>query len=267
MSLFDTHCHLDDPRLGGDLDGVLERAAEAGVRAMTAIGCASSVETIGSALEVARQHPGRLYATAGVHPHDASAYDDALEGALMETGRDPQIVAVGEMGLDYYYDNSPREAQQTVFRRQIAVAKALGKPLVVHTRDAAEDTLRILREEDARDVGGIIHCFSEGPEFARAALELGFVASFSGIVTFKSATAIREAARLQPLDALLVETDAPYLAPVPHRGKRNEPAFVAHTARVVADLRGMSYEALLEATWANAHRVFRLDAASPAESA
>jgi TatD DNase family protein len=262
VTLFDTHCHLDDPRLGADLDGVLARAKEAGVRAMTTIGCARSVETIRSALDVAQRHPGLLYATAGVHPHDAAAYDDAVEAALLETARDPQVVAVGELGLDYYYDHSPREAQQAVFRRQIAVAKAVGKPLVVHTRDAAEDTLRILREESARDVGGIIHCFSEGPEFARAALELGFVASFSGIVTFKSAAAVREAARLQPLDALLVETDAPYLAPVPHRGKRNEPAFVAHTARAVADLRGMSYEALLEATWANSLRVFRLGSES-----
>ncbi len=266
MRLFDTHCHLDDPRLGADLDGVLARADAAGVRAMATIGCARSVETVGAALDVARKHPEKLYATAGVHPHDASAYDDAVEAALLETGRDPQVVAMGEMGLDYYYDHSPREVQQAAFRRQIAVAKAVGKPLVVHTRDAADDTLRILREERARDVGGIIHCFSEGPEFAREALELGFVASFSGIVTFKAAAAVREAARLQPLDALLVETDAPYLAPVPHRGKRNEPAFVAHTARAVADLRGMSYEALLEATWANSLRVFRLGGSPPAES-
>ncbi len=272
MSLFDTHCHLDDPRLAAELPDVLARAEAAGVRAIATIGCARSVETVRSALDVVKSREGagdpvELVATVGVHPHDASAYDDAIEAAIAEAGADPRVVAIGEMGLDYFYDNSPREAQAIAFRRQIAVAKRLGKPIVVHTRDAAEDTLAILRDEGARDVGGIIHCFSEGPEFAREALELGFVASFSGIVTFKSAAAVREAAKTQPLDALLVETDAPYLAPIPHRGRRNEPAFVAHTASCVADLRGMRYEALLEAAWVNSRRIFRLGGASAPKTA
>ncbi len=270
MSLFDTHCHLDDPRLGAELSDVLARAEAAGVRAIATIGCARSVETVRSALDVAKSAEGgsvEVVATVGVHPHDASAYDDAMEAAIEGAGADARVVALGEMGLDHHYDHSPRAVQAEAFRRQIAVARRLGKPIVVHTREAADETLAILREENARDVGGIIHCFSEGPEFARAALELGFVASFSGIVTFPSAKAIREAARLQPLDALLVETDAPYLAPVPHRGKRNEPAFVAHTARCVADLRGMRYEALLEAAWDNSRRIFRLGEPRVPESA
>src|SRR5690606_26059226 len=153
-----------------------------------------------------RREPAMLVATAGVHPHDAKAYDDALDAALREIGADPQVVAIGELGLDYHYDNSPREQQAEAFRRQIGVARALGKPRIVHTREAAADTLAALREEGARDVGGIIHGFSQDPVFARQALDLGVVPSFGGIVTFMPGTAVREAARLQPLEALLVET-------------------------------------------------------------
>lgn len=259
--LFDTHCHLDDPKYAGELDDVLARAAAAGVEQMTTIGCVRSLEGVDRALTIARAHPDRVTATVGVHPHDAAfmASDpDGLEGAMRPVARDPQVVAIGEMGLDYFYDRSPRATQQDVFRRQIAMARAVGKPIIVHTRDAREDTLAILREEQARDVGGIIHCFSEDAAFAAAALDLGFIASFSGIVTFKNAAAVRDAATQQPLDAILVETDAPYLAPVPFRGKRNEPAYVAHTADVVAELRGMSRDALREATTANARRLFGL---------
>jgi TatD DNase family protein len=258
MPLFDTHCHLDDPRLAGEQEAVLARAAEAGVARIATIGCVRSLENLRSALEVAHAHPGEVVSTIGVHPHDASHYDDALEAAIEEIALDPAVVAIGEAGLDYYYDNSPREAQREVFRRQIALAKRRGLPLVVHTRDAAEDTLAVLREEDARDVGGIIHCFSEDAAFARAALDMGFVSSFSGIVTFKNARAVHEAARLQPLGDLLVETDAPYLAPIPHRGRTNEPAFVAHTAAAIAQIRGIPVETVISASWENAHRVFRL---------
>lgn len=258
MPLFDTHCHLDDPRLAGDRSEVLARAETAGVRRMATIGCVSSPENVRSALEIAHAHPDRVVSTIGAHPHDAAHYGDALESAIEEVAGDPAVVAIGEAGLDYYYDNSPREAQREVFRRQIALARKLGLPLVVHTRDAAEDTLTILREESARDVGGIIHCFSEDAAFAKAALEMGFVSSFSGIVTFKNAKAVQEAARLQPLSDLLVETDAPYLAPIPHRGRTNEPAFVAHTAEAIAQLRGIPVETVISASWENAHRVFRL---------
>ncbi len=258
--LFDTHTHLDHARLHDDLDSVLARAREAGVWRMATIGCARELATVESALTIARAHADWIVTTIGVHPHDADAV--ASQPSLFESveriAADPQVVAVGEMGLDYYYDHSPRQQQQEVFRRQIALARQVRKPIVVHTRDAADDTLRILREENARDVGGIIHCFSEGPDFAAAALDLGFVSSFSGIVTFKSASAIQAAAKAQPADALLVETDAPYLAPIPMRGRRNEPSFVAHTAEFVAALRGEDPEDLRWMTTLNACRVFGL---------
>lgn len=258
MRLFDTHCHLDDARLASEREAVLARALEAGVTRMTTIGCVRDASNLTSALDVARAHPGVVYASLGVHPHDASAMTDALFLEIERLARDPLVVAVGEMGLDYHYDSSPREVQREVFRKQIALARALSKPIVVHSREAREDTLAILREENARDVGGIMHCFSEDAAFAKDALDLGFVASFSGIVTFKTAQAIQEAARVQPKDAILVETDAPYLAPIPYRGKRNEPSYVAKTAAIVAALRGEDPEQLAEIAYENACRVFGL---------
>ncbi|MGB5696406.1 MAG: TatD family hydrolase [Polyangiales bacterium] len=254
--LFDTHCHLDDPRLVGELDAVLERAKEAGVRRMTTIGCANDVESVRSAIDIARRYPGRVSATVGVHPHDAKHLDDALCDAIRDAGTDPCVVAIGETGLDFHYDHSPHPAQQEAFRRQVAIAKELRKPLVIHTRSAPRQTLQILREEGAKQVGGIIHCFSEDASFAAAALDLGFVSSFSGIVTFSKAVEVQEAALKQPPDALLIETDAPYLAPVPKRGKRNEPAYVAYTAARIAELRGDDPGALAETTYANALRIF-----------
>ena len=256
--LFDTHCHLDDPRLLDELDAVLDRANEAGVRRITTIGCASDTSSVMSAVEIARQHPGRISATVGVHPHDAKDLDDALCDAIRDAGTDSTVVAIGETGLDFHYDHSPHSVQEEAFRKQIAIAKELGKPLVIHTRSAPKQTLQILREEQAKDVGGIIHCFSEDAPFASAALDLGFVSSFSGIVTFKKAIAVQEAALKQPLDALLVETDAPYLAPIPRRGKRNEPAYVAYTAARIAEIRGVDPEALAQATYENALRIFRI---------
>lgn len=254
--LFDTHCHLDDPRLFEELDDVLERAEEAGVRRITSIGCASDVSSVSSAIEIARKHPGRISATVGVHPHDAKHLDDALCDAIRAAGTDSSVVAIGETGLDFHYDHSPHAAQEEAFRRQIAIARDLKKPLIIHTRSAPKDTLRILREEQAKDVGGIIHCFSEDAPFAAGALDLGFVSSFSGIVTFRKAVAVQEAALKQPADALLVETDAPYLAPIPRRGKRNEPAYVAYTAARIAELRGEDPEELARTTYENALRIF-----------
>lgn len=256
--LFDTHCHLDDPRLYDELDEVLARAESAGVTRITTIGCADDVGSVRSALNLAHAHPDRISATVGVHPHDAKHLTQALEDALVEAGNDDAVVAIGETGLDFHYNHSPREEQERAFRTQIEIAKQLEKPLVIHTRAAPDDTLRILRETSARAVGGIIHCFSEDAAFAANALDLGFVSSFSGIVTFKKAVEVQEAARRQPADALLVETDAPYLAPIPKRGKRNEPAYVAHTAARIAELRGVEPEALAEQTYRNAVRVFGL---------
>lgn len=263
LRLFDTHCHLDDRRLHGRLDEVLENAKQAGVERMTTIGCVRDVEGLESAPSIARQF-AHVSCTVGVHPHDAKSLDDTLFAALEAKCAEPEVVAIGEMGLDYHYDNSPRDVQREAFRRQIDLAKRLGKPIIVHTREAAEETLAILREEDARDCGGIIHCFSEDAPFAKAALDMGFVASFSGIVTFKRSTAIQEAAKQQPADMLLVETDAPYLAPIPKRGKTNEPAYVEHTARFIAELRGEDPEALAEQAFANSLRVFGMDGATSA---
>ena len=258
MTLFDSHCHLDDTRVLPELDQVLERAQAAGVTRIAAIGCAHDVQTVESALSIARTHPEWISATVGVHPHDAKELDDDLCEAIRRSGADPHVVAIGETGLDYHYDYSPRDRQQEAFRKQVAIAREIGKPLVIHSRSAPDDTLAILKEENAKEVGGIFHCFTENALFAKAALDLGFVVSFSGIVTFKSATEIQEAARTLPLDSLLVETDAPYLAPVPMRGKRNEPSFVVHTANYSAMLRGEDPDAIREATYANTMRVFRL---------
>ncbi|MBX3252085.1 MAG: TatD family hydrolase [Myxococcales bacterium] len=258
--LFDTHCHLDDRRFAGDFDDVLARARAAGLWKVATIGCVRGEDTLRRAFDLATRHADWMVTTIGVHPHDAKALEgpegDALFAQIAALAREPLVVAVGEMGLDYHYDFSPREVQREVFRRQIALAREVRKPIVVHSRSAYDDTLQILREEGARDVGGILHCFSEDAAFAHAALDMGFVASFSGIVTFKSAEAIQDAAKRQPADAILVETDAPYLAPIPFRGKRNEPAYVAHTASFVADLRGDDPDELRQRTTENACRVF-----------
>jgi len=254
--LFDTHCHLDDPRLFEELDAVLDRAQKAGVRRITTIGCASDVASVTKAIEIAQGHPGRISATVGVHPHDAKHLDDELFDAIRDAGTDASVVAIGETGLDFHYDHSPHDVQEEAFRKQIAIAKELRKPLVIHTRSAPKQTLQILREEQAKDVGGIIHCFSEDAPFAAASLDLGFVSSFSGIVTFNKAIAVQEAALKQPADAILVETLAPHLAPIPRRGKRNEPAYVAYTATRIAQLRGVDAEALAQTTYENALRIF-----------
>ncbi|HJK98986.1 MAG TPA: TatD family hydrolase [Polyangiaceae bacterium LLY-WYZ-14_1] len=256
--LVDTHCHLDFDSFEGDFDAVLDRAWTAGVRRIVTIGSGDGLDSAERAMEVAAAHGAWVHPTVGVHPHDARLLDDAAYARIATLAEREEVVAIGETGLDFHYDHSPREAQRQAFRRQIALARQVRKPIVVHTRSAPEETLSILREEDARDVGGIIHCFSEDAPFAKAALDLGFVSSFSGIVTFKRATEIQEAARTQPADAILVETDAPFLAPVPYRGKRNEPAWVAKTADFVAELRGEAPEAFRERTSANALRVFRL---------
>ncbi|MBK8172668.1 MAG: TatD family hydrolase [Sandaracinaceae bacterium] len=254
--LFDSHCHLDFEHFVDDFDDVVTRAKAAGIVMLATIGSGGDVATAEGAVRIAHANADFMVATVGIHPHDAKAADDAVMVEMERLVQDPIVRAVGEVGLDFHYDHSPREIQRELFRTFIALAKKVKKPITVHTRNAAEETLSILREENARDVGGIIHCFSENPAFAKAALDMGFVSSFSGIVTFKNAIDIRESARVQPLDAILVETDAPFLAPVPFRGKRNEPAYVAKTAAVIAELRGISYEAICEATTANAKRVY-----------
>jgi TatD DNase family protein len=250
--LIDTHCHLDPQYFPEGADETLSRARSAGVTGFVCIGV-GSLEQTEAALAIAARRAD-VWATVGVHPHDAAACDQALESALSAHAGAERVVAVGEIGLDFHYDHSPREKQAEVFRYFIQLARQLKKPIVVHTRSAPNETLQILSDEKAADVGGIIHCFSEDKAFATRALDLGFDLSFSGIVTFKRALDIQEVAAWAPADRILVETDSPYLAPVPLRGKRCEPAYVLHTARFVAGLRGVPLEELAQQTSQNAQR-------------
>ncbi len=253
--LIDTHCHLETPAFPEGADAIISRANAAGVGGFVVVGVGETLENAERAVSLARARADVVAAVA-FHPHDARAVDDASFDAVADLAADLRVVAVGEIGLDYHYDHSPRETQAEVFRRFVALARTLAKPVVIHTREAAADTLAILREEHARDVGGIIHCFSEDEAFARAALDLGFYLSFSGIVTFKGAASVQAVAATAPLDRILVETDAPYLAPAPMRGKRCEPAHVARTAARIAELRGLDVEAVACATTENALRLF-----------
>jgi TatD DNase family protein len=250
--LIDTHCHLDPHYFPEGADETLSRARSAGVTGFVCIGV-GSLEQADAAIGLAARRPD-CWATVGVHPHEAANCDATLEAALRERARQSRVVAIGEVGLDFHYDHSPRDQQAEVFRRFIQLARELNKPLVIHTRSAPEETLEILSQEQARDVGGIIHCFSENKAFATRALDLGFDLSFSGIVTFKRSLDIQEVAAWAPADRILVETDSPYLAPVPLRGKRCEPAYVLHTATFVAGLRGVSLEEIAHQTSQNAAR-------------
>ena len=250
--LVDSHCHLDDKQFDADRDAAIDRAREAGVERMLAIGTGDGPPDLEAALRLAREH-AFIYATIGVHPHDASKATQETFAALETLVVEPKVLAIGEIGLDYHYDFSPREVQRTVFVGQLKLAARAGKPIVIHTREAWDDTLEILREHWTG--GGIMHCFSGGPDEARQALDLGFHLAFGGVLTFPKAESVRHAARLAPEDRLLVETDAPYLAPVPKRGKRNEPAFMLETARKLAEVRGVALERIAEATTRNFERL------------
>lgn len=256
VSLVDAHCHLDAGYFPEGADAVMARASEQGVAGFVVVGVGEDLGPARSAVALARHAPDRVVACVGIHPHDAATWSEAAHAELRMMASGAEVAAVGEIGLDYHYDHSPRPVQREVFAKLIALARELRKPIVVHTRDAAADTLAILAAEGARDVGGIIHCFSEDRPFAEKALDLGFDVSLSGIVTFKSAVAIQEVAAWAPVDRIHVETDSPYLAPVPLRGKKCEPALVVHTARRVAELRGMRLEDLAERTRANTERRF-----------
>ncbi len=252
MPLVDTHCHLDNDQFDADRDAAIERALAAGVERMMAIGTGEGPPDLEAGVRLADAHPF-IYATIGVHPHDASKATEETFGRLRELTRHPKVLAIGEIGLDYHYDFSPRDVQREVFERQLDLAREAGKPIVIHTREAWEDTLEVFR---ARWQGeGIMHCFTGDERQAREALDLGFYLSFGGVLTFPKAEALREAARMAPEDRILVETDCPYLAPVPHRGKRNEPAFVAETARRLAEVRGCTPEAIAETTTRNFERL------------
>lgn len=255
----DTHCHLDPHYFPEGAEAVLARARAVGVAGFVVIGVGEKMQGARDALALAERAGSSVVATAGVHPHDAAAVDDALEAELEAIAAHARVVAVGEMGLDYHYDQSPRDVQRRVFALQIALARRLRKPIVLHTREAAEDTLAVLESEGARDVGGVVHCFSEDRAFATRALNLGFYLSFSGIVTFKNAKSVHDVAAWAPLDRVLLETDSPYLSPVPFRGKPCEPAYMVHTAARVASLRGIPIESLAEATTQNAAKLFSVE--------
>jgi TatD DNase family protein len=253
-TLVDSHCHLDLPPFDADREEVVARARAAGVTQMVVVGGVNEQAAHRRALEVAAAFG--LPATAGVHPHEARLAGEAVYDELRSLAREGRLVALGEIGLDFHYDHSPRPAQREAFRRQIRLAREVGLPVVVHTREADEETAAILEEEGAGEVGGVVHCFTGGAELARRALALGFHLSFSGIVAFPRTEGIQTVAREAPLDRLLVETDAPFLAPPPHRGRRNEPAFVVEVARKVAELRGMALAGLAGAVRANFARLF-----------
>jgi TatD DNase family protein len=287
--LIDSHCHIDGAQFDADRDEVVRRAADAGVAAMLNVGTGDPhTDDFRRAVAVAESYEN-VFASVGVHPHDAKLYDDKAENHLTDLVRSSEkVIAWGEIGLDFYYDHSPRDVQREVFRRQIRTARSLGLPIIVHSRDANDDTVSILTEEYSEPAAesseliaeswklenssqpsamsfqhenhGIMHCFGGTPEMAESLMKLGFLISVAGNVTFTKAENLREAARVVPLDKLLVETDCPFLTPVPLRGKRNEPAYVTHTAQFLAHLYGIGLDALASQTTANFLKFFRLDA-------
>jgi len=253
--MIDSHCHLDSEQFNDDREAVIERALAAGVESMVAIGSGDGPPDLEAGIRLADRYPF-IYATIGVHPHDAANATVETYRRLSELTAHAKVIAIGEIGLDFHYDHSPRDVQRDVFVEQMRIARDAQKPIVIHTRSAWEDTIALLREHWALSgLGGIIHCFSEGPREAEQALAIGFHISFAGIVTFPKATAIQEAARITPSDRLLIETDAPFLAPVPKRGKRNEPAFVVETARKLAELRGVTAGEIAQTTADNWRRL------------
>jgi TatD DNase family protein len=257
--LADSHAHLDDERFSADREELIQRAWDAGVRRILTIGNGTGPDDMGCGIPHAESR-NWIFTSVGIHPHDASKAEDRHFQMMETLAKHPRVLAIGETGLDYHYDNSPRDVQRQVFERQLELAGRLRLPVIVHTREADEDTERIL--QTAAPVDGVLHCFTSSARLAEVALRLGFLISFSGIVTFPNARDLADIARSVPADRLLVETDCPYLAPVPHRGKRNEPAFVAETAKFVAKLRGITVEELANVTTRNFTRLF-----SPPETA
>jgi TatD DNase family protein len=252
--LVDHHCHLDAPDFADDLDGVIARARAAGVGILVSI--SMHVRKLSQTLKIAEAH-ANVFSSIGTHPHYAHTELDIPVAEIVQLSAHPKIVAIGEAGLDYYYDNSPREAQAEGLRKHIAVAQETGLPLVIHARDADDDIAAMLEEEMARKrFAAVLHCFTGGPQLARRALDLGVYISFSGILTFKKSEALREVAASVPLDRLLVETDAPFLAPGKYRGKRNEPAYVLETARELARVKGISAAELARVTTENFFRLY-----------
>ncbi len=258
--LFDTHAHLADERFEGDREAVIARFLEAGgAYAVTVADGARNPETD---FALAERYPF-LYAAVGVHPHDAKLYTEEIENRLIRDLSRDKVVALGEIGLDYYYDTSPRETQRAVFIRQLEIAHETGKPVILHIRDAHGDALEILRAQGKNLPRGVLHCYSGSRESAAEYMQMGMDISFTGSVTFKNAAKLREVAKSLPLGRIMVETDCPYMAPEPRRGRRNEPAYVEHVARLLAELRGEDYEAFCRATTENGLRLFGIGGNAP----
>ena len=266
----DSHAHLEGKRYDSDRDDVLARAKQSGIEAYLAIGNGEGPDTADCGIRLAEKYAGKpeypkIWASVGIHPHEAALANDEAYARLEPWARHPRVIAWGEIGLDYFYDHSPREVQKTVFVRQIELARAAKLPIIIHCRpsdnseNAWDDCLKLISETwVSTGLGGILHCFTGTVEHARRGLDLGFMISFAGNVTFPKAQNIRDAAKLVPLDRMLIETDSPYLAPLPHRGKRNEPAFVVETARHIGELRGLSTEKIGRQTAQNFYRFFKL---------
>lgn len=259
LVLVDSHAHIEGPKFAADRDDVISRAHAAGVAGILTVGqVGKDWQSMEASLRLAVKDP-TIVTSVGMHPHDAQHFTDAVGNRMQLLARHARVVAWGECGLDFYYDNSPRDVQRSAFREQIRLAREIDLPVIVHSRDAADETLELLEAEtDGTVGGGVFHCFSYDACVAEVAVALGFYVSFSGIVTFPTAGALREAAQSVPLDRLLIETDSPYLAPVPHRGKRNEPAYVVRVAETLAELRNMSVAEVAAATTANFERLFRV---------
>ena len=253
--IVDSHCHLDFPDFAEDRDGVVARAVDAGVGVMLTI--STRVRKFDRIRDVIESYDN-VFGSVGTHPHQAAEEQDVTVEELLRLSEHPKVVAIGEAGLDYHYDYAPRDVQAAVFRTHIAAARETGLPLVIHARTADDDMIRILEDETGKGAfPAVLHCYSSGPDLARRGVKLGLYISFSGILTFKNSQGVRDIAAGVPADRLLVETDAPYLAPMPHRGKTNEPAFTAHTAAVLAEVRGWTLEATAQRTTENFARLFR----------
>ena len=253
--MFDTHVHLNARQFADDREEVIQRAFDTGVRYMTVVGFDD--ETIPLAIELAEEYE-TIYAAVGWHPVDAIDFTQEKYDWLKQLSAHPKVVALGEMGLDYHWDTSPKDVQKNVFTQQIALAKDVQMPIIIHNREATEDVIQILQEENAQEVGGIMHCYNDSVDYVDTCLDMNFYISLGGPVTFKNAPLPKEVATYVPLDRLLIETDAPFLAPHPNRGKRNEPAFVSYVAEQIAHLRQMSVEEVIQVTTKNAKRVFNI---------
>jgi TatD DNase family protein len=258
LGLIDSHAHIQGKEYAGETAAVVQRASEAGVEQIIVVGGAGDMSSNTGAVALA-ESCANLYATVGMHPHDAKDVGEAELHELKKLAAHPRVIAVGETGLDYYYNHSPREVQRRVFKQFIGLAKETGLPLVVHERDAASEAVELLRGQGgAGEIRGVIHCFTGDYNAACAYLDLGFYLSFTGIITFKNAEALRDVVRKVPLDRIFVETDSPYLTPVPHRGRRNEPAYVKLVAEMVASVKGVTLEEVAHTTTRNVQQVFRI---------